>query len=1475
MTLHPLQLDYSPSVLDVPPLVSFISAIVFSAQVYGGRTLDRSELGDESVREDDNTTFSCLHVNFRPEERTIAYYEILRILGIAGLLSLALISLSPQRCVQNAAPIVTYFYCLLLSIAFFLSTEPSTRSSLTNHLNTILGLTFAIYIYHDLHYLGTYYESQAHTSWQTLVRTALLSIVGGIVPLFIPGRYIPVDNKDPRPPPPDQTASIFSLFTYSFLNHIVWLGYCVPHIAFEDLPPLADYDHVKYLRKKAFRYLDPDDITNRRHIFFNLVRAFRWEVAVLSMPMLVRAVANFSYPLAINQLLGTLKATEEQAMIRPWVWVALLFIGPMTSSLCLELYFYFSKRLVIQMEALIMHTIFERVLKISVVSGGQTHGADNVAATVPGHKHDVKSEAHNLFGKISSLVTTDMINIGLSIDIICILVYIPPHFIIGVWFLYSILGWSSIIGLSTLMAFLALPAYIAKTSQRVETVRMKFTDARVQAVTEALNLARMIKLFGWENKMEKTLNERREEELMWIKKREFLSVGLKLSNIVATMITMLTTYLVHERLLLRVGVDVLFQTVVFKKELSTAAVFSSAAVFSTLRSMLELTFQVIQQAVTGKVSLDRVNEFLTKSDILQQVTEQNGVGLIGFRDAAFTWNKHGGLSHEQFQLNVRGELALKHGSFNAIVGPTASGKTSLLMALLGEMNFSPLSLDGWYNLPRAYGVAYAAQESWVLNMTIRDNIIFGSVFDEDRYQKVVMQCCLEADLAELPAGDNTEVGEKGVTLSGGQKARITLARAVYSQASILLLDDVLAALDIRTAKWIVEKCFKGDLIKGRTVLLVTHNVNIIHHVVDAFVAISNQGEVCLTENTDFNINIADINASETFSEYQSTTLDRDVTNAATQDDMNDTGGKLVVQEEVAIGRVNWETVRMYLSALCGRYPIFVIPTFIAGLLSTEALTTAQVWFLGQWGNAYDTTPMGHVPATWYLSIYGTLSVVSVALSFVLLVAFISQGIAASKQIHGRLIHSVLHATLRWLDMTPTSRILARCTQDIGTIDSTLPTYLKWLFDMIAVMLVKLGMIVFITPTFLLPGILVAIAGAWLSNFYIASQLSINREASRAKAPIIAHFVTLTTGLVSIRAYGIQPLVLEELRSRVDRQTRASLVLESLSRWITVRISFISAMFSSSLAAYLVFLPSSDRSLSDIANSLERAHQYMQIDQEPKPSSRGIPPAYWPASGELRVSNLSASYKENGPTVLHDLSFSIRSGEHIGIVGRTGSGKSSLILSLLRSIHTRGSVFYDGIEIGTLNLDALRSKISVIPQTPQLFTGTLRENLDPFSEYDDAHLHGALELSGFFTLNGLPGFQKLALDTMINNAGSTLSVGQRQILALARALVRGSKVLILDEATASIDHETDSIIHSSLRRLEGEITILTIAHRLHTIADADKVLVLDNGKLVEFDTPQALMRNEDGIFRRIVFESGEQDRLNDLINSVREAQSIPG
>lgn len=495
--------------------------------------------------------------------------------------------------------------------------------------------------------------------------------------------------------------------------------------------------------------------------------------------------------------------------------------------------------------------------------------------------------------------------------------------------------------------------------------------------------------------------------------------------------------------------------------------------------------------------------------------------------------------------------------------------------------------------------------------------------------------------------------------------------------------------------------------------------------------------------------------------------------------------------------------------------------------------------------------------------------------------------------HAQLLGSVLGTTLRWLDRTPVSRIITRCTQDIAAVDNMIPRILLMIIQNTTSMLIELILIVLITPQFLVVGIITAITGAYAGQLYMKAQMAVKREMSNAKAPILAHFGTALSGLTSIRAYGAQEEFVKELFIRTDKYSRSNRTLKMLLCWISVRLDTLGGAFTAALGAYMLYVQDLKASNTGFSltlaavfglqilwvvhsvnafeiqgNSLERIQSYIESEQEAKPSEDGKPPAYWPASGTIRVEGLSARYSPDGPKVLQDISFEIKSGERIGVVGRTGSGKSSLTLALLRSIYTEGEVYYDGRPTSSTNLDILRKNITIIPQIPELLDGTLRYNLDPFDQYDDATLNDALRAAGLYSLQNNTDKGRITLDTKIASGGGNLSVGQRQILALARALVRGSKLLILDEATSAIDYKTDSVIQSSLRNeLNKDMTLITIAHRLQTIMDADKIMVLDAGKLVEFGSPRELLRIVDGKLRSLVNESADKEALHALAEGI--------
>ncbi|KAL7412630.1 hypothetical protein BDY24DRAFT_442169 [Mrakia frigida] len=1413
------------------------------------------------------------------------------------------------------------------------------------HLAFLLFFAFSLSAYRNLYPLATFHgqpldiavhRGKRGDGWTSLVwwRVGILALVGVAVPLLVPRTYIPVDVKNPSAnPAPEQTASVLSLVFFAYVTPLVLHAWKLPSLPFDDLPPLPDYDKALFLSKHLDE-LDPvlmpqgsADKSKRkrsRHLGWGMLQIFWKDAIVLALLLFGKLLSDFARPLAIQMLLGYIENPTD-VEVRPIVWVASLFFGPLFGSLAVQLYQMNSSRILVRVEGLVSQLILNHSLRIRFVgkpqvasrgsSSTRTSGINTPTASastpatnetevaseeVTSPAKETKTQSGDIVGKINNLIGSDLQAIAQARDILIAVFFSPLQSLLSVLFLYRLVSWSSLVGLAAMLATFPLPTLLLKAVNQVQQDLTVATDARIQVITEAMSSIRMIKMLAWEAKIEERIYLAREEELRLVRKKVLLNIINNSINFIVSSVCMIATFASYALLQGQV--------------MTPSKIFSTVAVFEILRWALHVMFYELGSVVRGKVSLDRLDAFLHQSEVIDEFDEDRVVpphpkssSFIGFSNATFAWLREEKADKDvrNFRLNL--DVEFVPGEINLVSGPTGSGKSSVLAALLGEMHFEPKSFDSNFNLPRSGGIAFCPQEPWLMSSTVRENIILNLAYDSARFKSVVYACGLTRDLELLSGGDQTEVGEKGVTLSGGQKARITLARAVYSNAQIILMDDILSALDAHTAKWIVEKCLSSQLIKGRTVIIASHHTSLLTPVASFVLRLGRDGTVEAQGPVD---KVIRENAAVEKQQKEDARL-IDEEDDASEKPAPSKADVLIQEEEKPVGKVTWKAYREFVDGLGWRtLVIFLVTIFVQ-----EIGKTAATWWLGAWGNEYEKHDAGDVSVVYWLGLYTVISLVTILIYSYGQASFFVGAVNASRALHVKLVESILNSTFRWLDATPVGRIIARFSKDMQALDGLFALFFSHVVEISAILIVKLTGIIIAVPIFAVPSLVLGLIGTALGELYIHVQMSVKvremlpplpvsprltrdsflsqREMSNAKSPLFNHLNGAINGVVSIRAFGIQEWIGANTRTKVDKWSRTAISFYDLDRWITVSIDFLAGAFTAALAGHLLYssrgndagnvgflLNISVAFSSHIlwwvrvgnmfmveANSLERIVDYFPIPHEPSFDASRTPPASWPTSGSIVVEDLTARYSETGSPVLKGLSFSVRSGEKIGVVGRTGAGKSSLALALLRLVPTEGKVIIDGIDSNQLNLSTLRNTITIIPQDPILLSGTLRFNLDPAEEIDDAALNDALNASGLSSLQAgadMESAQTISLDTILSSGGSNLSQGQRQVLVLARALVRRSLIVIMDEATSSVDHETDEVIQRGIRRELSGVTVLTIAHRLRSICDYDRLICLSEGKIVAFDTPKALLLDPTSYFSMLVKSSGEEDALREMV-----------
>ncbi|XP_052537401.1 ATP-binding cassette sub-family C member 10 [Tympanuchus pallidicinctus] len=1200
---------------------------------------------------------------------------------------------------------------------------------------------------------------------------------------------------------------------------------------------------------------------------------------------LAGSLLSFSGPLLLNLLVNFMESQQEP--LSHGVLYALgLFAGSFVGALLRNQFSYEVQKVMLMVRAAVISAIYRKALRV-----GST------------------SLSRFTVGEIVNFMSTDtsrLVNFCLSFHEVWSL---PFQFAITLYLLYQQVGVAFLGGLALALLLVPINKVIANRIMMSNTEMLKHKDTRVKLMTEFLSGIRVIKFYAWEKHFSTRINACRAKELQKLRAIKYLDavcVYLWAALPVVVSIVIFITY------------------VLMGHQLTATKVFTALALVGMLILPLNSFPWVLNGTLEAKVSLDRIQRFLELMD--QDLEAYYALGspsgtasAIDIRGADFSWvpaiqgSTSQPLSTGSLQLHIE-NLSVRKGMLLGVVGKVGSGKSSLLAAITGEL----IKQGGQvYICDLEQGFGLATQEPWIQFATVRENILFGRQYDARLYEEVVEACALSEDLNVLPAGDQTEVGENGVTLSGGQKARIALARAVYQEKEFYLLDDPLAAVDADVANHLMQKCILG-ILQHKTRILCTHRTEFLEKA-DALLLMDNGRIIKTGPPADI---LPLVESVPKFKDMNKRRNDKD-SDEQDQEEVIETEAEessqdkclLHKEEEKKEGALDFQVYKAYWLAMGSCLALSIL----LSLLLMQASRNISDWWLSHWissiSQAANTSVMvssASLPSTklllfsvvglvspvqvlntapvpsnasmdvnFYLAVYGGIAGANSLFTIFRAFLFAYGTIRAAIVIHKRLLQRVIKATVTFFDTTPTGRILNRFSSDLYCVDDSLPFILN---IFLANMYGLLGMLVIIT--YGLPWIglvLLPLAAIYFSiqRYYRRTSRELKRLYSVTLSPIYTHFSETLSGLSSIRALRATQRFELENELRLEHNQRCLFASNTAMQWLDIRLQMIGVAVITAIAGIAIIqhqkqignpglvglalsyalsvtnllsgLISSFTTTETMMVSVERTEEYTtDIPMEPQNKLVQVA-ADWPSQGLVEFQQVILAYRAGLPNALDGVSFTVYPGEKVGIVGRTGSGKSTLFLALFRMLELKaGRILLDGVDSQLVGLEELRSRLAIIPQDPFLFSGSIRENLDPQGKWTDAELHEVLEqchLRDAVTQIG-------GLDSELGERGKSLSVGQRQLVCLARALLTQAKVLCIDEATASVDQKTDQLLQQTIRQRFADKTVLTIAHRLNTILDSDRVLVMQAGRVVELDSPACLSKKDGSLFQRLL-HSGQQ------------------
>ncbi|KAJ6140558.1 hypothetical protein N7470_010354 [Penicillium chermesinum] len=1333
------------------------------------------------------------------------------------------------------------------------------------------------------------------------------------------------------------TVTAFGRYTFSWANDLLNFTLEAKNIELADLPKLRSEKRVHNLRATL------ENVKGNRKVWKALVLAHWRSLGLQLLLTIAIAFLSFGPQFALFNILDSLEGRNDASWspVRSSIWVVGLGSLQLLFSI-VEAWLFWAVcskvgvPIYAELSALVFAKSMRRKDAKQRKKSKDENGAAASAKALLTQDEEEEDEEESVKKSQQSIVNLAAVDARRISDFTSYAYLIPSATLkisIGCAFLVQILGWqSAFAGLAVAVLIAPLNIYGTKRYTDAQDKLMKLRDQKMAVVTEVLQGIRQIKFSALEQQWQSKIKQIRENELgaLWVSfLYDVVLMAIWLIGPIGFSAVSLTVYALQHG------------------GLSASVAFTAMAVFGSLEMSLAILPEIITNGLEAKVSADRIDIYMASEE---KIVNTVPADYIAFENASISWPSEDNAEKqeelEDDDLFLLRELNIKfpNKGLSVIAGRTGSGKSLLLSSILGNVmsyteRFDDKATSANWLIDSA--IAYVAQIPWIENASIRNNILFGLPYNEDRYQKTIHACALEKDLEMLPDGELTDIGANGVNLSGGQRWRVSFARALYSRAGILVMDDIFSALDAHTGRFVFENALTGELGENRTRILVTHHVGLCLPRTDYSVLLENgrvkyagtieelrrdnhlddilDGDETEADKQSVNVEPEEPEDGNTLQKVISNRSNRRASNApppnVTTVPANGVPKKFVEDEKREKGSVRLAVYKAYLS-MGGGVTAWTMTTLV--YTGYAALMIVRSWWINVWTsssskasahpeqmqillqhamvrNNTTSKPQTDDNLMMYLGGYITISLLSFIIGTSRFYFILSSSIRASRNIFNALVFAVLRAPLRWLDTVPVGRILNRFTADFHTIDSRLGYELGFL---IGNLLDVCGIIVagvLISPVVIILAILLLVISLKISVTYLTGAREAKRLESTAKSPVFEQFGASLTGLITIRAFSKSDAYIDIIYDKINSHAQAWWSVWLLNRWLGIRMNLVGAIFATLTAALVcnTAIAFALRQYSNIElgmNATERVYEYCNIELENQGGADA--PAAWPTEGRLEVHDLVVSYAPDLPPVLKGLSFTVEKNQRVGVVGRTGAGKSSLTLALFRFLEARqGQIYIDGLDVAKIKLHDLRSRLAIIPQDPVLFSGTVRSNLDPFDEYTDTELFDALvrvhlvaSSDDEATLtsqtatprpSGTPGATTpdtatvqasnknlfSSLSSPISEGGLNLSQGQRQLLCLARAIVARPKIMVLDEATSAVDMETDTLIQQSIRAEFGRnATTLLTEHD----CGFDRILVLDAGKAVEFGAPKDLMGIENGVFKNLVDNSGEKAVLEQMI-----------